>query len=74
MATTHFSGPLEVGAEGAFNVKAGNTQGVVLTFDGFGTAAVSGATMTVSPELTPESGYIRVDIGGTIYQIPIYAE
>ena len=32
-----------------------------------------GATMTVSPEATAESGYIKVAIGATIYQIPIYA-
>jgi len=30
-------------------------------------------SMTVSPETTAESGYIRVTINGTDYQIPIYA-
>lgn len=32
-----------------------------------------GSTMTISPELTPESGFITIDVGGTSYQIPIYA-
>lgn len=34
---------------------------------------VVGATMTVSPENTAESGYFKVAIGSTIYQVPIYA-
>lgn len=34
---------------------------------------VVGATMTISPEASAESGYIKVAIGSTIYQIPIYA-
>lgn len=33
---------------------------------------VVGATMTVSPEATAESGYFKVAIGATIYQVPIY--
>lgn len=33
----------------------------------------SGATMTVSPETTAESGFITVTISGTDYQIPVYA-
>lgn len=33
-----------------------------------------GADMTISPEGTAESGYIRVRINGTVYQIPVYAE
>ena len=32
-----------------------------------------GSTMTISPETTAESGYITIDVGGTSYQIPIYA-
>lgn len=32
-----------------------------------------GATMTVSPETTAESGFITVTIGGVDYQIPVYA-
>lgn len=32
-----------------------------------------GATMTISPEAAAESGFITVDIGGTLYQIPVYA-
>jgi len=66
MAKTHFSGPL--------NVSASNPEGTILDIDAAGTAAVLGATMTISPETTAESGYIRVDIAGTIYQIPVYAE
>lgn len=46
----------------------------VLDLQEFGTHAVSGATMTISPDLTAESGYIRIRIGTTVYQIPIYAE
>lgn len=34
---------------------------------------VLGATMTISPETTAESGYFRVNIGATVYQVPIYA-
>lgn len=66
MAKTHISGPL--------NVDPGNADGTILDIDAAGTAAVLGATMTISPDLTAESGYIRIDIAGTIYQIPIYAE
>lgn len=47
---------------------------VVLELQEVGTHAVLGATMTISPEAAAESGYIRIDIAGTIYQIPIYAE
>jgi hypothetical protein len=36
------------------------------------TGATIGA-MTVSPEITPEDGYLTIDIGGTSYQIPVYA-
>jgi len=66
MSKTHFSGPV--------NIDPDNTDGTILDIDAAGTGAVIGATMTVSPETTAESGYIRIDIAGTIYQIPIYAE
>jgi len=66
MAKTHFSGPV--------NVSASNADGTILDIDAAGTAAVIGSTMTVSPETTAEDGYLRIDIAGTIYQIPIYAE
>ena len=66
MATTHFSGPL--------NVSPDNVEGTILELDAAGTGAVIGATMTVSPETTAESGYLRITIAGTVYQIPIYAE
>lgn len=66
MAKTHFSGPL--------NVSASNADGTILDIDAAGTAAVLGATMTLSPETATESGYLRIDLAGTIYQIPIYAE
>ncbi len=33
----------------------------------------AGATMTVSPETTAESGFITVTISGVDYQIPVYA-
>lgn len=66
MAKTHFSGPLVLDPD--------NSEGTILECDAAGTGAVIGATMTVSPETTAESGYIRIDIAGTIYQIPIYAE
>jgi hypothetical protein len=36
-------------------------------------AFTAGATMTVSPETTAESGFITVTIAGTDYQIPVYA-
>lgn len=36
-------------------------------------AVTIGATMTISPEAAAESGYITIDVGGTSYQIPIYA-
>lgn len=35
---------------------------------------VQAATMTISPDAAAESGYIRVRINGTVYQIPVYAE
>jgi hypothetical protein len=66
MSKTHLSGPL--------NINPDNEDGTILDINAAGTAAVLGATMTISPEATAESGYIRVDIAGTIYQIPIYAE
>ena len=66
MAKTHFSGPVSISAD--------NADGTILDVDAAGTAAVLGATMTISPETTAESGYLRVDIAGTIYQIPVYAE
>ena len=66
MAKTHFSGPI--------NINPDNADGTILDIDAAGTGAVIGATMTVSPETTAESGYIRIDVAGTIYQIPIYAE
>lgn len=37
-------------------------------------AFVSGATMTISPEGAEESGFLRIEINGTVYQIPVYAE
>jgi len=40
--------------------------------DGDG-GVVVGSTMTISPEATAESGYIKCAIGATNYQIPIYA-
>lgn len=43
-----------------------------VTADGMG-GVVIGSTMTISPEDTAESGYIRVNVGATVYQIPIYA-
>ena len=66
MAKTHFSGPVSISAD--------NADGTILDVAAAGTGAVIGATMTVSPETTAESGYLRVDIAGTIYQIPVYAE
>ncbi len=45
----------------------------VLELQEVGTHAVLSA-MTVSPETTAEDGYIRVNIAGTVYQIPLYAE
>jgi len=33
---------------------------------------VANDNMTANPETDTEDGYIKVDIGGTIYQIPIY--
>lgn len=66
MAATHFSGPV--------SISSSNADGTILDIDAAGTAAVLGATMTISPETTAESGYIRLDLAGTIYQIPIYAE
>ena len=66
MAETHFSGPVVVGSN--------NSNGTILEVPVAGTGAVVGATMTISPETTAESGYIRIDLAGTIYQIPIYAE
>ena len=66
MAATHFNGPL--------NINPDNADGTILDLDAAGTGAVIGATMTVSPETTAESGYLRIDVAGTIYQIPIYAE
>jgi len=35
--------------------------------------AVANDNMTADPETDTEDGYIEVDIGGTIYQIPIYS-
>lgn len=32
-----------------------------------------GATMTVSPETTAESGFLTVTVAGVEYQIPAYA-
>ena len=66
MAKTHFSGPM--------NISPDNSEGTILDFDAAGTGVVIGATMTISPEAAAESGYIRLDIAGTIYQIPVYAE
>ena len=37
------------------------------------TGVTIGATMTVSPETTAESGYLTITVDGTSYQIPIYA-
>ena len=36
-------------------------------------AFTAGATMTVSPEATAESGFITITIAGVAYQIPVYA-
>ncbi|KKL00823.1 hypothetical protein LCGC14_2628550 [marine sediment metagenome] len=36
--------------------------------------AVASDNMTVSPDATAESGYLRIVIADTAYQIPIYAE
>ncbi|GAF86272.1 unnamed protein product, partial [marine sediment metagenome] len=62
MSKTHLSGPL--------NINPDNEEGTILDCDAFGVGAVLGATMTISPESAAESGYIRMDIAGTIYQIP----
>lgn len=50
----------------------GGTNLLALAADG-NTGVTIGATMTVSPETTAESGYITVTVAGTAYQIPIYA-
>ncbi len=55
-------------------LKDSNDADYVLDLDAFGTHAVLGATMTISPEAAAESGYIRVSIAGTVYQMAIYAE
>ena len=66
MSKTHLSGPL--------NINPGNADGTILDFDAAGTGAVvSTGGMTIDPTTTSESGYLRIDIAGTIYQIPIYA-
>jgi hypothetical protein len=51
----------------------GGTNTIALGGDGE-TGVTLGATMTISPELTPESGFLTITVGGTAYQIPIYAE
>lgn len=38
------------------------------------TGVTLGATMTISPEITAESGFITITVAGVAYQIPIYAE
>ena len=53
------------------NVTATNLLEVTST----GQAGITvGGTMTVSPEATGEDGFITIDVGGTAYQIPIYAQ
>ncbi len=43
-------------------------------FPGTGNGGVTIGSMTLSPETNPESGYLTITVGGTSYQIPIYAE
>ncbi len=62
-------------------LKGNKTDGIDLSDDTLtnvlalsATAGVTiGATMTVSPETTAESGFLTIDVDGTSYQIPIYA-
>lgn len=51
----------------------GATNYVAFPADGEGGITL-GATMTISPEATAESGFITVTVAGVAYQIPIYAE
>jgi hypothetical protein len=50
----------------------GATNLIALAGDG-NTGVTLGATMTVDPELTAESGYLTITVAGVAYQIPIYA-
>ena len=50
----------------------GATNFAALPADGNGGVTI-GATMTISPETTAESGFLTITVGGTSYQIPIYA-
>lgn len=54
------------GMTGALNTLA-------LPADGNGGVTL-GATMTISPETTAESGFLTITVAGVAYQIPIYAE
>lgn len=51
----------------------GATNIMALGADG-NTGVTIGATMTISPETTAESGFLTITVDGTAYQIPIYAE
>ena len=51
----------------------GSTNIIALGGDGE-TGVTLGATMTISPDLTAESGFLTITVGGVAYQIPIYAE
>lgn len=51
----------------------GGTNTVALGADGE-TGVTLGATMTISPETGPESGFLTITVAGVAYQIPIYAE
>lgn len=51
----------------------GATNIMALGADG-NTGVTIGATMTISPETTAESGFLTITVDGTSYQIPIYAE
>lgn len=55
-----------------FSGCTGATNLFALGADG-NTGVTIGATMTVSPETTAESGYLTITVAGVDYQIPIYA-
>jgi hypothetical protein len=50
----------------------GATNLIALAADG-NTGVTIGSTMTVSPELTAEDGFLTITVAGVAYQIPIYA-
>ena len=52
---------------------SGGTNLVSFPTSGSGGVTVSADGMTANPELSPEAGYITIDVNGTGYQIPIYA-